>query len=40
MKMFIDILLMEYQTDRSIDYELQRNVMACAPYRDDFLFSK
>jgi hypothetical protein len=39
-KMFIDFLLMEYQTDRQIEYEIQRNLMSCTPYRDDFLFSK
>ena len=38
--MFIDTLLMEYQTNRSIDYEIQRSLMACTPFRDDFLFSK
>ena len=31
---------MEYQVDRTIEYEIQRNLMTCAPYRDDFLFSK
>ncbi len=39
-KLFVDTLLMEYQSNRSIQYELQRNLMACTPYRDDYLFSK
>jgi hypothetical protein len=39
-KMFVDSLLMEYQTNRAIQYELERNLMTCAPYRNDFLFSK
>jgi hypothetical protein len=38
--MFVDFLLMEYQTNRKIEYELERNLMACTPYRNDFLFSK
>lgn len=39
-KMFVDSLLMEYQTNRSIQYELERNLMTCSPYRDDVLYSK
>jgi len=39
-KMFVDFLLMEYQTNRQIEYELERNLMSCTPYRNDFLFSK
>jgi len=31
---------MEYQTNRSIQYELERNLMTCSPYRNDVLFSK
>jgi hypothetical protein len=38
--MFVDFLLMEYKTNRRIEYELERNLMSCTPYRDDFLFSK
>lgn len=38
-KMFIDVLLMEYQTNRPIEYQLERNLMTCTPFRDDFLFS-
>ncbi len=38
--MFVDLLLMEYQTNRQIEFELERNLMTCTPYRDDFLFSK
>lgn len=39
-KIFVDSLLMEYQTDRRIQYELERNLMTCTPYRTDYLFSK
>ena len=38
--MFVDSLLMEYQTNCSIQYELERNLMTCSPYRNDVLFSK
>ena len=40
MKIFVDSLLLQYQTNRSIEYEFQRNLMACSPYRHDLLYSK
>ncbi len=39
-KIFVDSLLMGYQTSRSIEFELERNLMTCTPFRDDYLFSK
>ncbi|CAF3818339.1 unnamed protein product [Rotaria sp. Silwood1] len=38
-KMFVDSLLMEYQTNRQIHFELQRNLMICTPFRNDLLFT-
>ncbi|CAF1308472.1 unnamed protein product [Rotaria magnacalcarata] len=38
-KMFVDSLLMEYQTNRQIHFELERNLMTCTPYRNDLLFT-
>ncbi|CAF4589424.1 unnamed protein product [Rotaria sp. Silwood1] len=38
-KMFVDLLLMEYQTNRQIHFELQRNLMICTPFRNDLLFT-
>ncbi|CAF1288185.1 unnamed protein product [Rotaria sp. Silwood1] len=38
-KMFVDSLLMEYQTNRQIHFELQRNLMTCTPFRNDLLFT-
>ncbi|CAF0941667.1 unnamed protein product [Adineta steineri] len=37
-KMFIDSLLIGYQTNRSIEFELERKAMICTPYRRDALF--
>ncbi|CAF4083873.1 unnamed protein product [Adineta steineri] len=37
-KMFIDSLLIGYQTNRNIEFELQRKPIICTPYRRDFLF--
>lgn len=39
-KMFVDSLLMGYQTNRQIQFELERNLMTCTPFRADYLFSK
>jgi hypothetical protein len=39
-KIFVDSLLIEYQTNHPIQYELERNLMTCTPFRNDFLFSK
>ncbi|UJR37764.1 hypothetical protein I4U23_030457 [Adineta vaga] len=38
-KIFVDSLLMEYQSTRSIQYELERNLMTCTPYRKDYLYT-
>ncbi|CAF1239735.1 unnamed protein product [Adineta ricciae] len=37
-KMFIDSLLMSYQTGKTIDLELERAPMRCTPFRRDFIF--
>ncbi|CAF1197235.1 unnamed protein product, partial [Adineta steineri] len=37
-KMFIDALLIGYQTNRNITFELQKAPMTCTPYRRDYLF--
>ncbi|CAF4218000.1 unnamed protein product, partial [Adineta steineri] len=37
-KMFIDALLIGYQTNRNITFELQRAPITCTPYRRDFIF--
>ncbi|CAF0858674.1 unnamed protein product [Adineta steineri] len=37
-KMFIDSLLIGYQTNRSIEFELQRKPMVYTPYRQDLIF--
>ncbi|CAF4193173.1 unnamed protein product, partial [Adineta steineri] len=37
-KMFIDALLIGYQTNRNITFELQRTPITCTPYRQDYLF--
>ncbi|UJR08477.1 hypothetical protein I4U23_012744 [Adineta vaga] len=37
-KMFIDSLLMAYQTGKTVDLELERSPMRCTPFRRDFLF--
>ncbi|CAF3912977.1 unnamed protein product, partial [Adineta steineri] len=39
-KMFIDSLLIGYQTNRNTEFEIQRTPIACTPYRQDYLFSK
>ncbi|CAF2516694.1 unnamed protein product [Rotaria sp. Silwood2] len=38
-KMFVDSLLMEFQTNRQVQFELERNLMTCTPFRNDFLFT-
>ncbi|CAF1375172.1 unnamed protein product, partial [Rotaria sordida] len=38
-KMFVDSLLMEYQTNHQIQFELERNLMTCTPFRNDYLFT-
>ncbi|CAF3562792.1 unnamed protein product [Adineta steineri] len=38
-KMFVDSLLMGYQKDRQIQYELERKVMTCTPSRNDYLYT-
>ncbi|CAF4092876.1 unnamed protein product, partial [Adineta steineri] len=37
-KMFIDSLLIGYQTNRNIEFELKRKPITCTPYREDVLF--
>ncbi|CAF3806236.1 unnamed protein product [Adineta steineri] len=37
-KMFIDSLLIGYQTNKNIEFELQREPIICTPYREDLLF--
>jgi hypothetical protein len=39
-KMFVDSLLVKYQTNHSLQFELERKLMTCAPFHDDYLFSK
>ena len=39
-KIFIDSLLMEYQTNRPIRMEVERTAMACTAFRADYLFSE
>jgi hypothetical protein len=39
-KMFVDALIIEYQANRTIEYELERNVMACTPFHADYLYSE
>ena len=39
-KMFIDMILISYYTNRTVDYEIERNLMTCTPFREDYLFSK
>ena len=39
-KIFVDSLLIGYQTNRPILIELQRKAMTCTPYRNDLLFSR
>jgi len=36
--MFIDSLLIGYQTNRNIEFELERNPMRCTPFRRDTIF--
>jgi hypothetical protein len=38
-KMFVDSLLVQYQTDRQFEFVLERNLMTCTPYHNDYLFS-
>ncbi len=40
MKIFIDSLLIGYQTDRKIELEIERNPMICTPFRRDSIFGK
>jgi hypothetical protein len=37
--MFIDSLLIEYQANLSVHFELERNAMTCTPFRQDYLYS-
>ncbi|CAF1113916.1 unnamed protein product [Adineta steineri] len=37
-KIFIDSLLIGYQTNRNIEFEIQRKPITCTPYRQDLLF--
>jgi hypothetical protein len=37
-KIFIDSLLIGYQTNTTIKLELERKSMTCTPYRRDFIF--
>ncbi|CAF4093815.1 unnamed protein product, partial [Adineta steineri] len=37
-KMFIDSLLIGYQTNRTIEFKLERKAMICTPFRRDVLF--
>lgn len=39
-KIFIDSLLMQYQTDEVIELELERKVMTCTTIRRDSIFGK
>lgn len=39
-KMFVDSLLIEYQTNTIVDYQIERTVMTCTPFRDDYLYCK
>ncbi|CAF3666934.1 unnamed protein product [Rotaria sp. Silwood1] len=38
-KMFVDSLIMEYQTNRQIQFELERNLLSCTSFRNDYLFT-
>ncbi len=40
MKMFIDSLLINYQTEKTMGIEIERYPMICTPVRRDFLFGK
>ncbi|CAF3487847.1 unnamed protein product [Rotaria sp. Silwood1] len=37
-KMFIDSLLIDYQTNKTVEFELERSPMTCTPIRRDSLF--
>ncbi|CAF4810977.1 unnamed protein product, partial [Rotaria sp. Silwood2] len=37
-KMFIDSLLIGYQTNKTIEFELERSPMICTPVRRDSIF--
>ena len=37
-KIFIDSLLIGYQTNKTIEFELERNPMICTPVRRDSIF--
>jgi len=39
-KIFIDSLLVYYQTDRNVTFEIERSPMRCTPYHRDFMFGK
>lgn len=39
-KMFIDSLLIDYQTGKPIEFEIERTPMRCTSYRQDFIFGK
>ena len=39
-KMFIDSLLIGYQTNRPIRMELERKAMTCTSFRADYLYSR
>ena len=38
--MFIDSLLIDYQTNNKIQFEIERNPITCTPFRRDILFGK
>lgn len=38
-KMFVDSLLIEFKTNTTgVGYEIERNLMTCTPFRDDYLY--
>jgi hypothetical protein len=39
-KIFIDSLLISYQSNRPMEYELERTALTCTPFRRDFLNGK
>ena len=39
-KMFVDALLVKYQTDHQFNFELERNLMTCTPFHNDYFYSK
>jgi hypothetical protein len=39
-KMFVDSLLVSYQTGVDIGFELERTAMICTPFRRDFINGK